>query len=208
MFITEGLSGRTMKSQSDDKLLPSQSIVKHAKQRAELPDAFQPLTDHPEAAVVNEIRPSSHSVPGDRDNLRDTVSALQAPKRTRRGPFLLGMVSSATGIGIVLCIAFGLVQLRRFAGDLSTLLLSGLMIFSVLLIGSGFGMMVLSATVFDHQEFDRLVQAGNITAVDSSTLSAIDPPESAELKFPAAGHSLPSVLKPNVSAANSASKVL
>ena len=182
----------------DDKLLPSQSIVKHAKQPAELPDEFQPLTDHPEAAVVNGIGPSSDSVPSDRDYLRAPVSAPQAPKRTRRGPFLLGMVSSATGIGIVLCIAFGLVQLRRFAGDLSTLLLSGLMIFSVLLIGSGFGMMVLSAAVFDHQEFDRLVQAGNITAVDSSTLSAIDPPESAELKFPAAGQSLPSVLKPNV----------
>ena len=158
-FTADGFSGRTMTRQFDYKLPPSQSIVKHASQRAELPDVIQPLTDLPEAAIFNGIRRSSHSVSGDRDYLRDTVSAPQAAKRTRRGPFLLGMVSSATGIGIVLCIAFGLVQLRRFAGDLSTLLLSSLMIFSVLLIGSGFGMMVLSAAVFDHQEFDRLAQA-------------------------------------------------
>lgn len=202
MFIPEGLSGRTMTRLYDDKLLQSQSIVKHAKQPAELPDEFQPLTDHPEAAVVNGIGPSSDSVPSDRDYLRAPVSAPQAPKRTRRGPFLLGMVSSATGIGIVLCIAFGLVQLRRFAGDLSTLLLSGLMIFSVLLIGSGFGMMVLSAAAFDHQEFDRLAQAGNITAMDSCALSAAAPPESADRDFPTAAETLTSTSNANVSSPN------
>ncbi len=191
-----------MTRQFDDKLPPSQSIVKHASQRAELPDVIQPLTDLPEAAIFNGIRRSSHSVSGDRDYLRDTVSAPQAAKRTRRGPFLLGMASSATGIGIVLCIAFGLVQLRRFAGDLSTLLLSSLMIFSVLLIGSGFGMMVLSAAVFDHQEFDRLAQAGHITAMDSCALSAAVPPESADRDFPTATETLTLTPNANVSSPN------
>lgn len=191
-----------MTRQFDDKLPPSQSIGKQDSQRVELPDVSQPLEDLPEAAIFTGIGRSSHSVSGDRDYLRDTVSGPQAAKRTRRGPFLLGMASSATGIGIVLCIAFGLVQLRRFAGDLSTLLLSSLMIFSVLLIGSGFGMMVLSAAVFDHQEFDRLAQAGHITAMDSCALSAAVPPESADRDFPTAAETLTSTSNANVSSPN------
>ncbi len=169
---------RTMTRQLGEKIAAPGPLVPQAKQPADRPteSCFRPdsgkddKATSPRHSALSDLTTRSFDV--DMDSTRAPTT------RPRFGTFLLGILSSAAGIGIVLSIAFGLVQPRQVAGDFSTLLLGGLMIFSVLLIGSGFGIMVLSAAVFDHQEFDRLAQAGNLAAVDISTTSASGLPES------------------------------
>lgn len=80
--------------------------------------------------------------------------------------FIAGLATSATGIGIILSTALGALHLRGFTAEVSILLLSFLLVFSVLLIGFGFGLMVLSSGNFDQQEFDRLIQVGNISSAE------------------------------------------
>lgn len=83
----------------------------------------------------------------------------------------MGLASSATGIAIILAIALGLLQLRRITGDFTTPVLSLLAVFSVLLIGTGFGMMVLSSGGFDQTEFDRLIETGNTCSSEMPDVS-------------------------------------
>lgn len=78
----------------------------------------------------------------------------------------MGLASSATGIAIILAIALGLLQLRRIIGDFTTPVLGLLAVSSVLLIGTGFGMIVVSSGDFDQQEFDRLLDTGNTCSAE------------------------------------------
>lgn len=83
----------------------------------------------------------------------------------------MGLASSATGIAIILAIALNLLQLRRITGDFTILVLSLLAVFSVLLIGTGFGMMVLSSGGFDQPEFDHLSETGKTCSAEMPHVS-------------------------------------
>jgi hypothetical protein len=98
----------------------------------------------------------------------------------------MGLASSATGIAIILAIALGLLQLRRITGDFTTPVMSLLAVFSVLLIGTGFGIMVMSSGDFDQQEFDRLIEAGNTCSAEripASFTQSMEPEVSQRQQF-------------------------
>lgn len=124
---------------------------------------------------------------------------LTSPHVTHRlkiWPFLMGLASSATGIAIILAIALSLLQLRWITGDFTILVLSLLTVFGVLLIGTGFGMMVLSSGGFDQPEFDRLSETGDTYSAEMPHVSLA---KQVELEMPEQ-----QTLRENDSASNTA----
>ncbi len=126
--------------------------------------------------VEEAIEQATLSPPGPQQDISSSVSpdvflTAQPTNGVKIRPFIMGLASSATGIAIILAIALGLLQLRRITGDFTTPVLSLLAVFSVLLIGTGFGMMVLSSGGFDQTEFDRLIETGNTCSSEMPDVS-------------------------------------
>lgn len=108
-------------------------------------------------SVPNEVRrDDAHVQPGNSDVATGRNSARPMQKRR----FLMGLVFSAAGIGLMLVVAAGAVQDAGFHGRLSLPVVGFCMIIGLMLLGGGFGVMATAAPTFDDNEFDRLVQAG------------------------------------------------
>lgn len=78
--------------------------------------------------------------------------------------FSIGAMISATGIGMILSVALGMFQIRKFGGDMSLLIVGFVVLLGVMFLGGGFGVMATSSAGFDESEFDRLSTAGNLCA--------------------------------------------
>lgn len=94
--------------------------------------------------------------------------------------FAMGAMISATGVGMILSVAFGMFQIRKFGGDMSLLIVGFVVLLGVMFLGGGFGVMATSSAGFDESEFDRLSIAGNLcTEYDSMfTATRIDEDDS------------------------------
>ena len=84
--------------------------------------------------------------------------------------FSLGVLISTTGIGMILSVALGMFQIRKFGGDMSLLIVGFVVLLGVMFLGGGFGVMATSSAGFDESEFDRLSSAGNLCAEYDSML--------------------------------------
>lgn len=85
--------------------------------------------------------------------------------------FSLGVLISTTGIGMILSVALGMFQIRKFGGDMSLLIVGFVVLLGVMFLGGGFGVMATSSAGFDESEFDRLSSAGNLCAEYNSMLN-------------------------------------
>jgi hypothetical protein len=86
--------------------------------------------------------------------------------------FAMGAMISATGMGMILSVAFGMFQIRKFGGDMSLLIVGFVVLLGVMFLGGGFGVMATSSAGFDESEFDRLSTAGNLSAEYDSMFTA------------------------------------
>jgi hypothetical protein len=91
--------------------------------------------------------------------------------------FSIGAMISATGIGMILSVAFGMFQIRKFGGDMSLLIVGFVVLLGVMFLGGGFGVMATSSAGFDESEFDRLSTAGNLCAEYDSMFAADKNPD-------------------------------
>lgn len=125
---------------------------------------------------------SDHSVSVPNDGLHERSaenSSLQI-RAMRPVRFAMGAMISATGVGMILSVAFGMFQIRKFGGDMSLLIVGFVVLLGVMFLGGGFGVMATSSAGFDESEFDRLSIAGNLcTEYDSMfTATRIDEDDS------------------------------
>lgn len=129
-------------------------------------------------------RPSAHSPDNPAGDLTspnqtraETTSAGQSgsgrPMQVRR--FLCGTLVAATGVAIMLVVAFGLLQGWGVNERLSLPLIALCMIVGLMLLGGGFGVMATSAGTFDDDEFERLM-AGERRRFDEQGNATLSPP--------------------------------
>ncbi|MDG1893919.1 MAG: hypothetical protein P8J37_03325 [Fuerstiella sp.] len=85
-----------------------------------------------------------------------------AARPMRKCRFLTGLTLSTCGVATMLMVAAGTLQNHGINGRLSLPAVGLCMIVGLMLLGGGFGIMATSAATFDDQEFDRLMEAGNL----------------------------------------------
>lgn len=84
-----------------------------------------------------------------------------------KGRFAFGMLLSAAGIATLLFIAAGALQQSGIAEQFSMPVVACTAILAIMMLGGGFGLMATAAAGFDDGEFERLMEAGNISAVEA-----------------------------------------
>lgn len=85
-----------------------------------------------------------------------------------KGRFASGLLLSSVGIGCLLLIAVGTLQQAGIAERFSMPIVACAAIMGIMMLGGGFGLMATAAAGFDDGEFDRLMEAGNISAAETS----------------------------------------
>ena len=94
---------------------------------------------------------------GDKRAAKKNEAGTKAqPMQIRR--FCTGVMFSALGVGLMLMVAAGLLHDAGLGGDLSLPFVGLCMIFGVMFLGGGFGIMATSSATFDDGEFDRLMR--------------------------------------------------
>ena len=82
-----------------------------------------------------------------------------------KGRFFFGMLLSSAGVGLLLFVAVGIVQQFGAGGRFSLPLVAVTAIAGVMMLGGGFGVMATASGGLDDGEFERLMEAGNISNV-------------------------------------------
>jgi hypothetical protein len=85
-----------------------------------------------------------------------------------KGRFASGLLLSSVGIACLLMIALGALQQANIAARFSMPIVACAAIMGIMMLGGGFGLMATAAAGFDDGEFDRLMEAGNISAAETS----------------------------------------
>ena len=89
---------------------------------------------------------------------------LQPPRPLKPLRFAFGMLLTGCGMAMILLIGIRLIEVRLTGGDVSMPFVAVGVLIGVILLGGGFGIMASSSSGFDEDEFDRLAEAGNISA--------------------------------------------
>ena len=88
----------------------------------------------------------------------ETVSMLPGTRPMQKRRFLSGLLFSSLGIALMLMVAVGTLHGFGIRGRLSLPVIGLCMIFGLMMLGGGFGVMATAAPSFDDGEFDRLMQ--------------------------------------------------
>lgn len=86
-------------------------------------------------------------------------------KTMDKGRFFFGMLLSSAGVGLLLLVAVGTVQQLGAGGRFSLPVVAVTAIAGVMMLGGGFGVMATASAGLDDGEFERLMEAGNISNV-------------------------------------------
>lgn len=100
--------------------------------------------------------------------MTDKVSGTQPIRKFQPLRFAMGLLSTTAGMALILGVALRIFELRDVSSDFVMPLNGICVLFGVMLLGGGFGIMATSSSGFDEDEFDRLATAGNISAASVS----------------------------------------
>ncbi len=89
--------------------------------------------------------------------------------------FSLGLLSTTSGVALILGVGFRVLEMRGVGGDFSLPMTGISVLIGVMLLGGGFGVMATSSSGFDEGEFDRLATAGNISTCQSACNDTVAP---------------------------------
>ena len=95
------------------------------------------------------------------------IGQSQPPRPLKPLRFAVGMLLTGCGMAMILLIGIRLIEVRLTGGDLVMPLVVVGVLTGVILLGSGFALMASSSSGFDEDEFDRLAEAGNISAFET-----------------------------------------
>jgi hypothetical protein len=85
--------------------------------------------------------------------------------------FACGLLLSSAGIGCLLIIAIGALQQADLVERFSMPIVAGAAMMGIMMLGGGFGLMATAAAGLDDGEFEWLLEAGNISAAETSGFS-------------------------------------
>jgi hypothetical protein len=116
------------------------------------------------AAALPRITASEES-----QQVGPTASSAAGPsiRKFRLGRFVAGLLLSAGGMIIILLIAVSLTSVRHLSSDVALPVVALAVIFGVMCLGGGFGLMATASSGYDEQEFDRLIR-GDHTASNTN----------------------------------------
>lgn len=106
---------------------------------------------------------ASHVESHGRSNPRPALQRKLRPAR-----FAAGLSLTTLGVAIILTFATHMVDVQQIGGSLTLVLVGSGVLSGVICLGGGFGLMTTAASRFDDQEFERLLDAGNITNADGT----------------------------------------
>lgn len=96
--------------------------------------------------------------------MTDTASTTRQIRKFQPLRFAWGLLSTTAGVALILSVALRVFELQDVSGDFVMPLNGMCVLIGVMLLGGGFGIMATSSSGFDEDEFDRLAEAGNISA--------------------------------------------
>ena len=96
-----------------------------------------------------------------------TANQRQPPRALKPLRFAFGMLLTGCGMSMILLIGIRMIEVRLIGGDFAMPLVAMGALTGVMLLGGGFGIMATSSSGFDEGEFDRLAEAGNISALET-----------------------------------------
>ncbi len=99
----------------------------------------------------------------------EKATSIAATKRLRPLRFALGLLITTFGMSIILLIGVRMLDVQQLGGDFTLVLVAIGVLTGVMMLGGGFGLMATAASGFDDNEFDRLIDSGNISAVSNYT---------------------------------------
>lgn len=82
--------------------------------------------------------------------------------------FAIGLCCTTTGVALILGVGLRVIEMQEISNDFAMPLVAVCVLAGVMLLGGGFGIMATSSSGFDEAEFDRLAEAGNISAVNQT----------------------------------------
>lgn len=144
----------------------------HADTSSMMPDDAAPVCDHPESqSAANDdatrgVLDTDNPFAEHADSVSDVAPLLQTPepmptsgpRPMNKGRFATGLMFAASGMALMLVVAFGTMQNAGGLGRLSLPAIGLCMVIGLMLLGGGFGVMATSAGTFDDGEFERLMQ--------------------------------------------------
>lgn len=110
-------------------------------------DTENPFAEH--ADSVSDVAPLLQT---------PTVTPPAGPRPMNKSRFATGLMFAASGMTLMLVVAFGAMQNAGALGRLSLPAVGLCMIIGLMLLGGGFGVMATSAATFDDGEFERLMR--------------------------------------------------
>ncbi|MBC7967557.1 MAG: hypothetical protein H7Z17_16710 [Fuerstia sp.] len=126
------------------------------------------------AAASTDAVPYQSAASSMTDAAASTQPGCQPIRKFQPLRFAMGLLSTTSGVALILGVALRVFELRNISGDFAMPLNGICVLIGVMLLGGGFGVMTTSSSGFDEDEFDRLATAGNISAVSKSTRSDSD----------------------------------
>ena len=126
------------------------------------------------AAASTAAVPNQSMITSNTDAAARTQPASQPIRKFQPLRFAMGLLSTTSGVALILGVALRVFELRDISGDFAMPLNGICVLIGVMMLGGGFGIMATSSSGFDEDEFDRLATAGNISAVSLSTRSDSD----------------------------------
>lgn len=82
--------------------------------------------------------------------------------------FAVGFCCTTSGVALILGVGLRVIEMQEVSNDFAMPLVAVCILTGVMLLGGGFGVMATSSSGFDEAEFDRLAEAGNISAVNQT----------------------------------------
>ncbi len=125
-------------------------------------------------AASTDAVPNQSKITSKTDAAVHTQPASQPIRKFQPLRFAMGLLSTTSGMALILGVALRVFELRNISGDFAMPLNGICVLIGVMMLGGGFGVMATSSSGFDEDEFDRLATAGNISAVSQSTRSDSD----------------------------------
>lgn len=149
MDVTDLVTGAAETANILPGAVPGKSIPQSHRSPEAEPETGPMVRTDPRHGPLNRNRPNS-----------DGQRSIKG-KPMQKGRFLMGLVFSSLGIGLMLAIAVGALQNVGLNGRLSLPAVGVCMVVGLVLLGGGFGVMATAAPTFDDDEFDRLVADGD-----------------------------------------------
>ncbi len=143
--------------------LQEPDISENVDQQPSVSDNVQET--HLQGPTVDVVSVQPHHTKPGQTTVAVVIPPPSAIKTLNKGRFATGLLLSSSGVGLLLFVAVGMLQQFGLNGWFSLPIVAITAIGGIMMLGGGFGLMATAAPSLDDGEFERLMEAGNISDV-------------------------------------------